>query len=65
MDKFENADMTNVMCACGHLVMCAHAMPCIKAFLGLRQRFNLDGKHFILFRGRDVTGLAWTENIIG
>ena len=29
--------------------MCAHALPCVKVFLVPRQRFSVDGKHFIRF----------------
>ena len=58
MDLFENPDVTMVMCAC------THVLPCIKAFLGLRQRFIVDGVHFIHFQGKITTGLVWTENIL-
>ena len=34
------------------MVICAHALPCIKVFLGPRQRFSVDGKYFISFRYR-------------
>ena len=51
-ELFENPDKTTVMRACN------------LACLGPRQRFSVDGKHFIRFRGENATGLAWTQNIL-
>ena len=29
---------------------------------GPRQRFSVDRKHFVRFRGENAVGLVWTEN---
>ena len=54
-EVFKDTDMATVICACLRMLYQAF----LKAFLGQRQRFSVDGEHFVHFGGENYTGSVW------